>query len=111
MTKQTIIIEWDDEEVRTWGIHRMTHHRGPDVGYEYKAHLSRHYIDRDVHGHMIGDCWGHAVADTMEEAWAQALDMSRQMAQLRLADRNSKPPPAPSTGIITTTKSAEDLGL
>lgn len=111
MTKQTITIEWDDEEVSTWGIHRFTHHKGPTLGYEFKAHLSRHYVDRDVHGNIVGDCWGHAVADSMEEAWNGALEMSRQMAQLRLQERNSRPPTTPSAGIIGTTKSAEDLGL
>lgn len=114
MTLQIITLEFDTSEVRTFGLHRMTHHLGPQAGFEWRAHMSNEFGQRDVHGQIVGDCWGHAVASTPEEAWAGAQEHLRSMVAQRLAQQNDRGP-AQTKGlepeVIVSKKGLEDMGL
>lgn len=114
MTHQQLALSWDDKEVRTFSLYRMTHHLGPGHGYEWKATCSNQFNAKDQYGNIVGDCWGYAVRPTAEEAWEGAFAHMRQMVTQRLESQNAKPRPV-SRGlepeVITTSKGLEDMGL
>lgn len=113
MTQRQFTIEWNDEEVRTFGITRMSTPDGQ--GYQFKADVSRNFNLLDKYGNTIGTCWGYGVRGTPEEAWEAALQAMRNDAEAMLAERNRRGPPQQSKGLeaetIVAKKSAEDMGL